>query len=131
MKDSDQHPSVPHPHGELNNQIGDRISSLFGSMKTFWLLVVWQVGWMTLATVGVPLLKNDPYPFTFCLFLSNLIQLWALPVLGNTQNRADVKRNAKADADHQALTYLAEAVDRIEAMMSDVHEINLQGGAKA
>lgn len=107
------HPNIAHPHEGLNDHIGDRISAWFGSMRTFWLLVCWQLGWMTAATLGAPLLKSDPYPFTFCLFLSNLIQLWALPVLGNTQNRADAKRNAKADADHGALTYLAQRLDDV------------------
>lgn len=107
------HPHVPHPLESLNDRLGDRISSAFGSMRTFWILVAWQLGWMTLATAGAPLLSKDPYPFTFCLFLSNLLQLWALPVLGNTQNRADVKRNLKADADHEALTYIANRVDEV------------------
>lgn len=116
-----RHPAVRHPHASLNDQVGDRISAAFGSMRTFWLLVAWQLAWMTLATVGVPLLKKDPYPFTFCLFLSNLIQLWALPVLGNTQNRADVKRNLKADTDHQALTHIARTVDRAVWLLEQPH----------
>ena len=111
--DATAHPSVRHPHQGFNNLVGDRISAAFGSMKTFWALVGWQLGWMTLATAGAPLFKGDPYPFTFCLFLSNLIQLWALPVLGNTANRAEVKRAAKADTDHEALTYLATRLDAV------------------
>lgn len=113
MPENETHPAVVHPHAAINDQLGDKISGVFGSMRTFWLLVGWQLAWMAFATLGVPLLKRDPYPFTFCLFLSNLIQLWALPVLGNTQNRADTKRNLKADTDHQALTHIAVAVDRI------------------
>lgn len=107
------HPAVPHPHESLNNRLGDRISSVFGSMTTFWILVGWQLGWMVLAQAGFWLFSGDKYPFAFLLFLSNLIQLWALPVLGNTQNRADVKRTLKADADHQALTYIATQLDAI------------------
>jgi uncharacterized membrane protein len=107
------HPQVDHPHQSLNNKIGDRINGAFGSMITFWVLVIWQLGWMTAATIGLPFFKNDPYPFAFLLFLSNLIQLWALPVLGNIQNRADMKRDLKADADHRALTYIANTADAI------------------
>jgi len=113
MDATSTHPSVQHPHESLNNLLGDKISSLFGSMTTFWLLVCWQIGWIGLAEAGVWLFKGDKYPFAFLLFLSNLIQLWALPVLGNTANRADVKRNAKADADHVAMTYLAQRADQI------------------
>lgn len=95
----------------MNNRIADRISICFGSMAMFWGLVTWQLVWMLLAEVGLFLFKGDKYPFPFLLFLSNLIQLWALPVLGTAQNRADEKRNAKADADHTALTYLATLAD--------------------
>jgi uncharacterized membrane protein len=121
------HPQVPHPHASLNNEIGDKISSVFGSMRTFWILVVWQLGWMLLAVLGAPLIKHDPYPYVFLLFLSNLIQLWALPVLGNTQNRADEKRNLKADADHQALTYIATHLDAVAAQTAELHALQVDG----
>ncbi len=38
-------------------------------------------------------------------------QLIALPVLQNYQNRQEASNAAKADADHQALTYLATLQD--------------------
>lgn len=111
------HPRVPHPDALLvssrSDRVADRISAAFGSMGMFWVLVGWQVGWIVLATVGAPLFRADPYPFAFLLFLSNLIQLWALPVLGTTANRADARRAAKADADHAALTHIAAVVDEI------------------
>ncbi|GGX40786.1 DUF1003 domain-containing protein [Streptomyces noursei] len=115
-----RHPEVPHPLESLNDRLGDRISSVFGSMTTFGILVGWQLGWMLLATVGVGWFGSDRYPFAFLLFLSNLIQLWALPVLGNTQNRADTKRSLKADADHQALTYLATRLDEVAASVVEL-----------
>jgi len=109
------HPEVTHPLSGFNDRIGDRVTSVFGSMGTFWVLVAWQVGWMALATFNVWPFSGDRYPFAFCLFLSNLIQLWALPILGNTSNRADAKRTAKADADHAALTYIATRLDAVAA----------------
>lgn len=121
------HPQVPHPHESLNNRLGDKISSAFGSMRTFWVLVCWQLGWMLLAGFGAPLIKSDPYPYVFLLFLSNLIQLWALPVLGNTQNRADEKRNLKADADHTALTYIATQEDATGVLVRELHTFLVEG----
>jgi hypothetical protein len=56
-----------------------------------------------------------------------LIQLWALPVLGNTQNRADEKRNLKADADHQALTYIATHLDAVAAQTAELHALQVDG----
>jgi hypothetical protein len=121
------HPAVVHPHESLNNRLGDRISGAFGSMRTFWVLVAWQLGWMLLAGLGAPLIKNDPYPFVFLLFLSNLIQLWALPVLGNTQNRADEKRNLKADTDHTALTHIAITGDATQRQVAELHAFHIEG----
>ncbi|MFF4403847.1 DUF1003 domain-containing protein [Streptomyces sp. NPDC001404] len=111
------HPQVRHPHESLNDRLGDRVSSAFGSMATFWVLVGWQLGWMLLAELGAGWFGGDKYPYPFLLFLSNLIQLWALPVLGTTANRADEKRRAKADTDHQALTHIALQVDAIAAQI--------------
>jgi len=47
----------------------------------------------------------------------NWIQWWALPALQRRQNELDVKSTAKADADHEALTYIANKLDRIESIM--------------
>lgn len=44
---------------------------------------------------------------------SNWIQLWALFALQHTQKKADEAREAKADADHEALTYLANKIDEL------------------
>lgn len=113
------HPAVRHPYAGLQARLADRISGAFGSMCMFWTLVLWQLIWMAFATLGFWGFKNDRYPFVFLLFLGNLIQLWALPVLGTSQNRADQKRDAKANADHLALTHIAMQVDAIYDKVKD------------
>ena len=109
------HPAVPHPADTVNDRFADKVTTAFGSMRTFWILVAWQTAWIAAATAGLPLFKRDPYPFAFLLFLGNLVQLWALPLLGASQNRAAVRHEAKADADHAALTHIATVVDQIAA----------------
>lgn len=122
MEIPETHEAVPHPHSALNQKIGSKINAWFGSMRTFWILAAWQGTWMLLATLGLPLIENDPYPFSFLLFISNIIQLLALPVLGNTQNMADEKRDRKADADHTALTYLANNQDKQTEMLKSINK---------
>lgn len=120
MRHHTTHPRVPHPRGHesWSLRFADRIATAFGSMWMFWVLIGWQVSWMVLASLGAPLFRADPYPFTFCLFLSNLIQLWALPILGTATNRADQRREAKADADHAAQVHIAHTVDDILARLT-------------
>jgi uncharacterized membrane protein len=112
-----RHPHIAHPFDGLSEKAADKITKALGSMSMFWFLVAWQLGWMALATLGIWLFQFDKYPFIFLLFLSNLIQLWALPILGATQNRADEKRSLKADADHEALTYVATKIDTLEGKL--------------
>jgi uncharacterized membrane protein len=106
---------VKHPeqlvHHSLSDRLAKHINPMFGSMKVFYFLVTWQLTWIALATLDIGFFKHDKYPFTFLLFLSNLYQLWALPVLGYIGKQADKKRSAKATADHEALTHIANQVD--------------------
>ena len=44
---------------------------------------------------------------------SNWIQLWALFALQHTQKKADQAREVKADADHEALTHIANQLDKL------------------
>jgi uncharacterized membrane protein len=122
MRSLVSHPRVPHPadHESWQTRMADRVAGAFGTMGMFWTLVCWQLGWIVLATAGVWLFRADPYPFVFCLFLSNLIQLWALPVLGTATNRADEKRAVKADTDHAALTSIHHAVDDVAARLARI-----------
>jgi uncharacterized membrane protein len=109
---------VKHPAQYLlPRSVGDRVARhiepLFGSMRMFFILVLAELIWIALATIGVGFFKHDKYPFVFLLFLSNLYQLWALPVLGYLTKQADKKREAKATADHEALTHIANQLDAI------------------
>ena len=44
---------------------------------------------------------------------SNWIQLWALFALQHTQKKADEAREVKADADHEAMTHIANQLDKL------------------
>lgn len=70
----------------FNTKLAVRITQAFGNIWAFYALVAWMLIWMGLATLGVWLFAFDKYPFPFLLFCSNLVQLWALPVLAVGQN---------------------------------------------
>jgi len=56
-----------------NGRIAAWLTQRVGSMWAFYGATIVQFGWMGLALAGV--LKFDPYPFAFLLFLSSLTQL--------------------------------------------------------
>ena len=100
----------------INGRLALFITNKFGSMGAFYLLVIWMFGWMALATIGFGLFKKDPYPFTFLLFLSNLVQLFALPILAVGQqvlSRASDKQAQQTFKDAEAILELQDEVHRL------------------
>jgi uncharacterized membrane protein len=100
----------------FNGWLAAGITRSFGSMWAFYALIVWMIGWMVLATVGFSIFKFDQYPFTFLLFLSNLVQLWALPVLAVGQQVLSRSSDKQALQTYQDAEALLELTDRIHGM---------------
>lgn len=86
---------------QTNQKIAVAFTKYFGSMTAFWILVLWMLLWMFCATIGIWIFRFDRYPFPFLLFCSNLIQLWALPVLAVGQNVLSKQQEAQAEATYE------------------------------
>jgi len=97
----------------FNQRLAVLITRYFGTVTALYVLMGWQIGWMLLATLGVPPFSHDPYPFVFCLFLSNLIQLWALPALQTGQNV--LARHAEIQAE--------ETFHNVERILHDIEQV--------
>ena len=114
------HPQVPHPR-DLMRAEERRLAAWNGRLLS-WLAehVLASVVMFDCALV-LPLLVlplSTGAKVTLGVFSGSWIQWWALPALQRSQIEADRKREAKADADHQALTSIHEAVDEIKAALS-------------
>ncbi len=116
-----------------NGRLAVWITSKFGTMGMFYFLLLWMFGWMVLATVGFGFFRNDPYPFTFLLFLSNLVQLFALPILAVGQqvlSRASDKQAEQTYKDAEAILKLQDEIHRLiqinNELTQDIHASVLQ-----
>jgi uncharacterized membrane protein len=82
--------------GKLAVWITDRV----GSMGFFFIIFFWTaiwLGWNMLAPVGA---RFDPYPaFVLWLFISNMIQLFLLPLIMIGQNLQSQHAEARAETD--------------------------------
>jgi len=63
----------------VNGRIGAYLTQKVGTMGAFYSAAVFQFGWIALAWAGV--IRFDPYPFAFLLFLSSLTQLILMVVI--------------------------------------------------
>ena len=94
-------------------------------MQTFYLLLIWMLGWITLATLGVGVFKNDQYPFTFLLFLSNLVQLLSLPILAVGQqvlSRASDKQALQTYKDAEVILKLQDEIHNLITINNNLTE---------
>jgi hypothetical protein len=74
----------------------------------------------------VPLLTlqaPDSVKITLGVISGSWIQWWALPALQRSQNKTQAQNDAKAEVDHETLTYLATLQDRQMTELEGISEI--------
>ena len=110
------------------NRLALWITTRVGSMGFFLLIFAWTVGWLLWNMVAPKKLRFDPYPgFVLWLFISNMIQLFLMPLIMIGQNlqgrgaeeraKNDYKVNLKAEKEIKEMkTQLAEILARLEEL---------------
>jgi uncharacterized membrane protein len=97
---------VRHAALSVNDRFAAWTTERVGSMWAFYAAALLQFGWMGLALVGV--LRFDPYPFAFLLFLSSLAQLILMFVIMVGQDvlgRAGDRRSEQTFLDAEAILH--------------------------
>ena len=62
----------------------------------------------------------DSVKITLGVISGSWIQWWALPALQRSQNKTQAQNDAKAEVDHETLTYLANAQDQQLEELRDI-----------
>ena len=92
-----------------------------GSMGFFVIIFIWTVSWLSWNMLAPRAVRFDPYPgFVLWLFISNMIQLFLMPLILIGQNlqaqesdqraKNDYKINLKAEAEIQAIRASLKAI---------------------
>ncbi|MEY9878450.1 putative membrane protein [Streptacidiphilus sp. MAP12-33] len=107
----------------VNGAIAAALTQGVGSMPALYLTLVLCCGWMALATWG-PLHGVDPYPFSFLLFLNNVVQLVLCAVilvgqrvLGVAADRRAVQTYENAEAIFAQVADLQAHLDRHDRVL--------------
>jgi uncharacterized membrane protein len=78
------------------------ITEHVGSMGFFIIIFTWTVTWLGWNTLGPKNLRFDPYPgFVLWLFISNMIQLFTMPLILLGQNIQSKASDSRDEADLQ------------------------------
>ena len=114
-----------HEHIGFNGRLAMFITKYFGTMGAFYTLALLMFGWMFLSITKFGLFASDPYPFVFLLFISNLIQLFALPILAVGQqvlSRAADKQAEQIYKDAETILKLQDEIHRLIKINTDLTE---------
>ena len=116
------------------NRLALWITRRVGSMGFFITVFTWTVCWLMWNMFAPKSLRFDPFPgFVLWLFISNMIQLFLMPLLligqnlqgqrGEQRAKNDYKVNQKAEKEIEAIQdQLAEILKRLDAMQAENRE---------
>ena len=102
------------------------ITERIGTMGFFFLIFAWTVlwlGWNIFAPTGM---RFDPYPaFVLWLFISNMIQIFLMPLLLIGQNLQGRHSEAIAQADFDVNTVAEQEIETILEHLENQNELIL------
>lgn len=110
------------------NRLALWITEHVGTMQFFLAIFTWTVSWLAWNTLGPKAMHFDPFPgFVLWLFISNMIQLFLMPLLLIGQNiqgrhseeraKNDYKVNQKAEREIESIqAQLAMILKRLDEM---------------
>jgi uncharacterized membrane protein len=90
------------------------VTTNIGTMGFFLLIFFWTVIWLGWNTLGPAEYHFDPYPaFVLWLFISNMIQIFLMPLLLIGQNLQGKHAEARAEADFEVNTKAEKEIETI------------------
>ncbi len=96
------------------------ITDHIGTMRFFSIILIWTIGWLLWNVFASPGFRFDPFPaFALWLFISNIIQLFFLPLIMIGQNLQGRHAEMRAESDFK-INLKAER--EIEAILSELEK---------
>ncbi len=103
------------------------ITARVGSMGFFLIIFVWTILWLAWNTLGPKQFRFDPYPaFVLWLFLSNMVQIFLMPLIMVGQNLQARHAEARAQADYEVNVVAEEEIETILHHLERQNEMALQ-----
>ncbi|MFA5889291.1 MAG: DUF1003 domain-containing protein [Candidatus Paceibacterota bacterium] len=100
------------------------ITKHIGTMGFFLLIFFWTIIWLGWNTLGPSEFHFDPYPaFVLWLFISNMIQIFLMPLLLIGQNLQGKHAEARAEADFEINAKAEKEIETILIHLENQNEI--------
>jgi uncharacterized membrane protein len=97
------------------------ITQRVGTMIFFGIIFVWTVGWLLWNTLAPKSMRFDPYPgFVLWLFISNMIQLFLMPLLLIGQNLQGQRSEIRAKNDYKVNRKAEQEIEDIQNKLETI-----------
>ena len=109
------------------NKIALWITERVGSMGFFMIIFCWTVIWLGWNTLAPPSTRFDPYPaFVLWLFISNMIQIFLMPLIMVGQNLQSKHSEIRAEEDFLINKKAETEIETILMHLENQNELILQ-----
>jgi uncharacterized membrane protein len=103
------------------------ITDHVGSMGFFIIIFVWTAFWLGWNTLGPQSAQFDPFPaFVLWLFISNMIQIFLMPLIMIGQNLQSRHAEARAEADFEINTKAELEIETILVHLENQNDLILE-----
>lgn len=119
-----RHPRSPSVQDEsLLHRLALSVTQRVGTMFFFFAILVWTLGWLLWNIFAPKPLRFDPFPgFILWLFLSNMIQLFLMPLIMVGQNLQGRIADARAENDYRINCKAEAEIQEIRATLRSISE---------
>jgi uncharacterized membrane protein len=123
-----KHAAVTNDVGDTNTVPASKLNRLalwitlrVGSMGFFVLIFLWTVIWLSWNILAPKAIRFDPYPgFVLWLFISNMIQLFLMPLILIGQNLQAKESDQRAKNDYRINCKAEEEIQEIKAALRSI-----------
>ena len=103
------------------------ITDHVGTMGFFIIIFVWTLIWLSFNTLAPANYRFDPYPaFVLWLFMSNMIQIFLMPLIMIGQNLQSAHAEERAEADFEVNTKAEREIETILLHLENQNKMILQ-----
>jgi len=103
------------------------ITDHIGTMGFFLIIFVWTIFWLTWNTAAPKTERFDPFPaFVLWLFISNMIQIFLMPLIMIGQNLQGRHAELRAEADFEVNTKAEMEIETILRHLESQNKLMLE-----
>lgn len=103
------------------------VTKRVGTMGFFFIILAWTLGWFSWNTLGPAGSRFDPFPaFVLWLFISNMIQIFLMPLIMIGQNLEGKHAEIRAEADFEVNLKAEREIETILQHLENQNELILK-----